>query len=145
MTAYIVLAVAPVAETDVVAAPNCFGRAHTLRGNSGDNVLTGTDGNTPPKSDVIIGLGGMDIIEGEPEEEGGDKNYICGGTGNDTIDVGAGNSSGPETINAGPGNDTIDQSDSDAVDTIDCGEGTDTLTFDDGVDTHTNCENLIPE
>lgn len=79
VAAALVLTVAPAAKTG--APEKCFGKAPTLTGDSADNVLSGSDGDTPPTFDVIVGLGGKDTIEGDPEETGGERDYICGGKG----------------------------------------------------------------
>ncbi len=45
------------AADNAAAVPTCFGRAATIVGTDGDDVLTGTEGD-----DVIVGLGGTDTI-----------------------------------------------------------------------------------
>jgi Ca2+-binding RTX toxin-like protein len=110
-------------------APSCFGRAPTIAGTNGNDVLIGTSAN-----DVIAGLGGDDVIEG-----GDGNDLICGGDGNDTIDGGAGvdfilPGAGDDQVDGGmdgavlnygaaPGPVTVNLSAGTAV-----GEGTDTIT-----------------
>jgi VCBS repeat-containing protein len=65
----------------------------TLKGNKGDNVLTGTDGN-----DKLFGGKGDDKLFGLA---GNDK--LDGGKGNDTLDGGAGN----DLLIGGKGNDSL--------------------------------------
>ncbi|MBI2486439.1 MAG: right-handed parallel beta-helix repeat-containing protein, partial [Deltaproteobacteria bacterium] len=80
----------------------CDGKAVTICGTSGNDVLTGTLG-----PDVIHGFGGNDNISG-----GGGNDTICGGTGNDTINCGSGSDrlfgqGGSDALNGGPGNDRL--------------------------------------
>ncbi len=77
----------------VVPAPVCAGKASTIVGTAGPDVLTGT-----PGPDVISGLGGNDRISGLG---GGD--VICGNEGNDIL-TGA---RGKDTLIGGSGNDKI--------------------------------------
>jgi hypothetical protein len=62
------------------SGPTCAGRAATIVGTSGDDVLIGTDG-----VDVIVGFGGHDEIYGK---KGND--ILCGGPGRDRIHGGSG-------------------------------------------------------
>lgn len=62
------------------SADTCRGRAVTIMGTPGDDVITGTDG-----PDVIKGLGGNDVIYGLKG-----RDIICGGGGNDIIYGGLG-------------------------------------------------------
>lgn len=55
--------------------PKCDGRAATIVGTAGDDVITGTK-----HRDVIAALGGDDVIDG-----GGGADTICGGDGTDTV------------------------------------------------------------
>jgi len=64
----------------VFAFQTCSGRAPTILGTGGSDVLTGTSGD-----DVIVGGGGNDTIYG-----GGGNDTICGGTGRDLISGGPG-------------------------------------------------------
>ena len=83
-------------------AATCNGRAATIVGTQGDNVLTGTSG-----VDVIIGLGGNDSISGL---DGAD--VLCGGSGNDRVFGGRGNDqlfgeNGNDILEGGDNNDTV--------------------------------------
>ncbi|MGI9606617.1 MAG: CAP domain-containing protein [Acidimicrobiales bacterium] len=71
----------------------CKGRAATIVGTNGDDVLHGTSG-----PDVIVALAGDDVIRGLDGDD-----IICAGEGNDEVygDAGA------DTILGGAGNDTI--------------------------------------
>jgi len=60
---------------------DCAGRAPTIVGTAGDDVIRGG-----PGRDVVIGLGGDDTIRGL----GGDD-LLCGGEGTDVVRGGAGN------------------------------------------------------
>ena len=101
------LPVGPVA----AAAGTCGGKAVTITGTAGPDLLYGTPGN-----DVIDGRGGDDIIYGLAGVD-----TICGGGGDDVIDGGAGRDvligefgwdllrgdSGDDTIRGNEGSDTI--------------------------------------
>ncbi len=93
----------------------CDGRAATIVGTAGDDVLQGT-----AAADVIAGLGGNDQIRG-----GAGDDVICGGDGADTlrgeagddvllagparkIDNRAGSGYQPDQLDGGPGDDTMD-------------------------------------
>jgi Ca2+-binding RTX toxin-like protein len=81
----------------------CDGRAATIVGTDGNDVIKGT-----PGRDVIVGLAGDDQIYGLGQDD-----LICGGPGDDVIWGGAGNDrsfggEGNDLIDAGPGNDTSD-------------------------------------
>lgn len=71
----------------------CEGRRATIVGTTGDDVITGTDGN-----DVIVGRDGDDRIDG-----GGGGDVICGGDGDDTLAGG----SGADILIPGGGDDTV--------------------------------------
>lgn len=71
----------------------CRGRAATIIGTSGPDVLRGTAG-----PDVIAGLGGRDTIDG-----GAGDDVICAGPGDDTIRGGGGS----DIVVAAGGNDTV--------------------------------------
>src|SRR2546421_9891487 len=91
--------------------PTCQGRAATLVGTAGNDVIVGSSGN-----DVIVGLGGNDLILG-----GKGNDVICGGPGddsligdpgNDTLSGGTGSDGlfgeyGEDTEDGGPGNDRM--------------------------------------
>lgn len=95
-----VVAIAPPAGAQTTAT--CNGRAATIVGTAGDDVLRGTSG-----KDVIVGLAGDDLIYGLG---GGDT--ICGGAGRDRIYgqagkdtiIGAGSA---DRLYGGPGADII--------------------------------------
>jgi len=74
-------------------ALSCRGRAATVIGTPGSDLLGGTSGD-----DVIVGRGGNDAIWGH-----GGRDLICGGDGNDYIWGG----SGGDTLWGGDGNDTL--------------------------------------
>lgn len=82
---------------------SCFGKAPTIVGTPGDDILLGTDG-----PDVIAGLGGSDFIFG-----GAGQDSICGGRGDDgsylpSRGVGELNGGfGVDKISGGQGNDEI--------------------------------------
>ena len=73
--------------------PTCAGRAATIVGTGGDDVLRGTSG-----ADVIVALGGRDKIFG-----GGGRDLICAGPGADKISGG----SGADRIFGEGGNDVV--------------------------------------
>jgi Ca2+-binding RTX toxin-like protein len=79
--------------------PTCDGRAATIVGTSGNDVLKGTSG-----VDVIVGLGGNDVIYGYAGND-----YLCGHGGDDKIYGGKGN----DTMHGGDGNDYMVGSDGD--------------------------------
>jgi hypothetical protein len=74
-------------------AVKCLGKAATIVGTSGNDVLIGTS-----RPDVIHGLGGNDIIFGK-----GGNDTICGGKGDDHIFGGRGR----DTCYGGSGTNTI--------------------------------------
>ena len=88
----------------------CGGRAATIVGTAGANVLRGT-----PGADVIAGLAGRDRLIGR-----GGKDILCGGTGNDRLLGGKGRDrliggkgrdrlrggAGRDVLRGGPGRDT---------------------------------------
>jgi Ca2+-binding RTX toxin-like protein len=86
----------------VEAGARCFGRAATIVGTRGDDLIVGTAGD-----DVIDGLGGFDRIRGLGGDDricgGGESDFVRGGGGDDAID-GAG---GSDTAHGGPGADRI--------------------------------------
>jgi Ca2+-binding RTX toxin-like protein len=87
------VAAGPTAQSQSRTAPMCGGKAATIFGDAGDNILAGS-----PTGDVIAGLGGDDTITG-----GGGNDLICGGEGNDAIDGGK----GKDRLLGGPGDDTL--------------------------------------
>ena len=68
---------------------------------------------------------------------------MYGGEGSDHIVVNTtwGQYLGGDNVDGGPGEDTIEADDG-SQDTVDCGDGIDDATFDAGLDTLTNCENM---
>jgi Ca2+-binding RTX toxin-like protein len=86
--------------------------ARTIKGNGGDNRLTGT-----PAADVISGGGGDDVING-----GRGNDVLLGNGGNDTIIGGPGR----DQISGGNGRDVIDVRDGE-VDRDVCGRGRDVV------------------
>ena len=148
----------------VLAAINCPGGGgclgtdgdDTLRGTAGADGITGFGG-----ADTISGLGGSDSLTGDGQLDfgldGGDT--ISGGAGNDRLlgfggadrlDGGRGadiidaqefpdHPPGEDTVRGGRGNDTVYAKDG-AKDKIDCGSGRDWVSFDEGLDSLTNCE-----
>ncbi len=106
---------AAVAGAAAQAPPTCHGRAATIVGTPGDDVLRGTSG-----PDVIVARAGDDIVKGL----GGDD-VICGGDGADRIQGGAGDDRvygqrdairsdrggtyrAPDLIDGGAGDDLLD-------------------------------------
>jgi hypothetical protein len=98
-------------------------------------------------ADRILGRGGADAIDGDPEEVDGGHDRISGGHGADVIEDGR-PTIDRDTVHGGRGNDTIsvdDGPDPDGRDTVACGPGRDTVYFDPGVDTVADdCENQNP-
>jgi len=97
----LVMSISPAVEAELVIL-SCHGRAATISGDTGDNVLTGTAG-----PDVIVALAGNDTIDGL-----GGNDIICGGDGTDTIRGGDGRDliyggAGADTIRGGMGRDAI--------------------------------------
>jgi hypothetical protein len=131
------------------------GRACTITGTPGNDVLTGTPGRDVicglAGDDVITGLAGNDLLVGGPGNDriaGGAGNDIVNGqdgndvvdgtTGNDVLYGGAGNdrlthTSGKDKLYAGSGNDTLFARDG-AYDWVNGGTGRDTATLDRKVD-----------
>lgn len=112
-----------------VASPThtCQGRAATIVGTAGNDVIRGTDGN-----DVIVALEGNDTIEGLAGAD-----IICAGPGADIIRAGWGNDivlggSGPDLIRGSRGNDALyGQA---GRDEIEGGLGADTIVGGDHID-----------
>jgi Ca2+-binding RTX toxin-like protein len=99
--AAMVVSVVPAVQADLIIL-SCRGKAATIAGDAGDNLLIGT-----PGRDVIVALGGDDTIDGR-----GGNDLICGGDGIDTIDGGGGHDvifggAGPDVINGESGRDAI--------------------------------------
>lgn len=81
---------------------SCAGRAPTLLGTPGVDVLVGTGGD-----DVIVALGGRDLIDG-----GGGNDLICAGEGDDQVSGGEGHDviygeAGDDVLRGGSGDDRL--------------------------------------
>ena len=121
LSAVVLVATTVLAPIAVSAAPECFGKAATIVGTSGDDVLIGTSGN-----DVIVGRGGNDRLVGKGGNDricgGAGDDELLGGAGRDRLDGGAGSDvlaggNGRDQLSGGPGADTIDgNSGADTVD-----------------------------
>ena len=105
----------------------CGGKAATITGTSGNDVIDGTSG-----PDVIVGLGGNDEIDGH-----GGNDTICGGGGADNID----GDFGSDTLIGGQGRDELDGDSGNDVlrggrgnDDLDANAGDDTLNGGPGFD-----------
>lgn len=109
--ATLVLSVVPALQAELIIL-SCHGRAATIFGDAGDNVLIGT-----PGRDVIVASAGNDTIDGR-----GGNDVICGDDGADTIEGG----SGHDLIFGGPGADVI--AGQGGRDAINGGRGRDTIT-----------------
>ena len=99
------------------------GLANTIRGNSGNNELSGGDGN-----DTLFGNNGDDILNGN---DGNDSLY--GGDGADTLNGNGDNDllfggDGVDTLNGGDGNDRVDGGS--GADTLNGGDGNDKYIID---------------
>ncbi|HEU4706962.1 MAG TPA: hypothetical protein VFS64_07235 [Solirubrobacterales bacterium] len=78
--------------------PECHGRAATLVGTNGADVLKGTK-----RKDVVVALGGNDRIKTFD-----DGDIVCAGPGADVVDAGEnGETGGSDLVLGGPGNDKI--------------------------------------
>ncbi|MBA2274511.1 MAG: hypothetical protein H0W21_11535 [Actinobacteria bacterium] len=106
----IAVVVSLVAGLTAMAAPAqaatqyCFGRRATKVGTTGPDRLFGS----PYKSDVIVGLGGNDLISGGNDypENGDPPDFLCGGKGADEMYGGP----GADRISGGDGKDEIEGS-----------------------------------
>jgi Ca2+-binding RTX toxin-like protein len=134
------------AETQTtVSSPPCPATA-TRIGTDGNDTLTGTN-----NSDRILGRGGNDRINGLLGNdclfgEAG-RDTIRGDAGRDRVDGGAdgdflSGGSGTDTFAGGSGDDRIFAADGFA-ETINCGPGTDTVSAD-ATDTQIDCESAAP-
>ncbi|MEL6566909.1 MAG: hypothetical protein AAFQ22_00720 [Pseudomonadota bacterium] len=93
----------------------------TIRGNSSDETLNGTNQN-----DKLLGRGGDDILNG-----GDGDDLLKGGGGKDTLNGG----NGADTLKGGGGRDTLDGGAGDDI--LDGGRGADTLVWSGGNDVFT--------
>ncbi|MGQ0621546.1 MAG: choice-of-anchor Q domain-containing protein [Panacagrimonas sp.] len=114
----------------------CEGRAVTLLGTWGNDILNGT-----PGADVIDGLGGKDTIDGR---NGND--WICGGPGDDTVMGGNGNdrilgNQGNDKLIGGSGNDEL--LGGDGKDSLSGGAGQDQCDGGANADTASSCEQKV--
>ncbi|MCW2920219.1 MAG: hypothetical protein JWL76_93 [Thermoleophilia bacterium] len=98
-----------------------------ITGDTGDNTLYGGNGN-----DLIDGGAGADFLKGQ-----GDHDHLTGGTGADRT-------YGDDVGTTSTGSDTLIVNDGAADTANDCGPGEDAITYDLGLDTQINCENLTP-
>jgi Ca2+-binding RTX toxin-like protein len=156
-----VLLVASAAFALDIECPPPIGGAACV-GTDDADVLDGTDG-----LDSIVGLGGNDTIRGlgAPDRLTGDGNgatvggddELFGGDGSDHLFGGAGADllsgeegadeiaagflfdDGTDTVEGGPGNDTVNAVEG-QIDVIDCGPGRDNVEFDAGLDSVKRCE-----
>lgn len=108
---------------EVQAAGKCKGKAATLVGTTGNDVLTGTSG-----KDVVAALGGNDKVKTK-----GGKDLVCAGAGKDKVNGGG----GKDTLLGQGGNDKLSGSKDD--DNLKGGGGTDTCNGGSGTD-KANCE-----
>jgi RTX calcium-binding nonapeptide repeat (4 copies) len=113
----------------------------------GTNAFTATPGHR----DLVLGLGGDDVINSLDKHD-----HVLGGNGDDTIDTGEGRDLAlggtghdritggphPDDIHAGRGDDTIHALDG-AVDRVRCGPGEDSYTADPQDRIARDCENDI--
>ena len=83
----------PVSQSVDAATPKCFGKAATIVGTNGRDIIKGTR-----RADVIVAKGGKDTIVGR-----GGNDLICAGGGNDIIRAGAGR----DKVSGGGGNDVM--------------------------------------
>ena len=86
--------------TGPVPVPTCWGRTPTIVGTPGNDTIRGST----PRSDVIHGLGGNDIIILSPDYEEDAGDWVCGGTGVDYLK----GSLGPDHLRGGDGRDYVD-------------------------------------
>jgi hypothetical protein len=126
-----VAALTPWVQSITGAGPfSCDGRAPTILGTEGVDVIVGT-----PGDDVIVALGGRDLIDG-----GAGNDLICAGDGDDEVIGGDGDDvlygeDGNDLLRGGAGNDTLRGGDGDdnlvgddGDDRLEGGDGNDTLT-----------------
>jgi uncharacterized repeat protein (TIGR01451 family) len=128
-------------QTKVTQGPSCGGKAATIVGTPGSDVITGTD-----RRDVITALGGDDQVNSL-----GGKDSICGKSGNDTLkgkadddlvkggggrDTGKGGS-GDDVIRGGAKRDRLRGGSGD--DLLAGGGGNDSCRGGPGVDTLSSC------
>jgi hypothetical protein len=122
----LIAAAGPEGASAVGAEPECSGRAATVVGSPGPDVLEGTTG-----SDVIVGEGGDDVVHARSGDD-----LVCGGPGADSV-VG---SAGSDTLIGGRGDDVLNGGAGD--DRLQAGAGTDTCLQGPGIGTEASCERL---
>lgn len=125
-----------------------------LNGGEGNDIFVADCGNNTlmeggPGDDRMVAWpfsAGAEIMEGGP-----DNDYLDPSRGTDTVRGGDGNDrivandisdkywGEGDSVEGGTGDDTIEAED-ESQDTVDCGDGNDTVSFDEGIDTVTNCE-----
>ncbi|WP_445247708.1 beta strand repeat-containing protein [Microcoleus sp. OTE_8_concoct_300] len=95
----------------------------TQIGGSGNDTLTGTEGN-----DILIGGRGNDSLIGNAGNDtligGNGKDFLVGSAGNDLLDGG----NGDDTLTGGPGTDTLTDGNGQDIFVFASGEGIDTIT-----------------
>ena len=113
--------------------PLCRGKAVTITGGNGADVINGT-----PGDDVIWSGNGNDSIWGH-----GGNDVICGGNGDDLIEAGDGNDEvegelGADVVKGGDGNDLL--MGGEGADTLDGGKAQDTCVGGKGENVLLSCE-----
>jgi Ca2+-binding RTX toxin-like protein len=93
LPALVVLAALPSGPAS--AGYSCMGRAATIVGTPGTDLIHGVDS---AGADVIVTLGGDDTVYA-----GGGRDLVCAGTGDDTVN----GMTGSDVIQAGPGDDAV--------------------------------------
>ncbi len=104
-----------------------------VNGGEGDDEVLGGSGDDGGEVGIDTGL-----FTG-----GSGDNTVRGGEGGDFIQASESFPGDKEFIFGGDGKDTINAADSDGKDIVDCGDGNDTVFFDQGLDKLSNCENKI--
>jgi Ca2+-binding RTX toxin-like protein len=118
----------------------------TLDGVADDGpTFSGQNDNIKADVEGALGTASGDTLRGPATAT---ANTLVGYGGSDTLDGKLGNDSltggpGPDTLTGDDGNDVLSMADGE-IDTGDCGGGTDRVTYDDTIETPTNCETLEP-
>jgi hypothetical protein len=97
VTGLVVLASVPTGAAR--SKPTCFGKTATIVGSNGPNHISGT-----AHKDVIVALGGRDVIKAPKGPQNNGQDVICAGGGNDYVK----GDTDDEKISGGPGNDYIE-------------------------------------
>jgi Ca2+-binding RTX toxin-like protein len=84
---------------DSVPTRTCFGMVPTMVGTPGSDSLSGTEGQT----DVLLGMGGNDVLGGVDSYGDTVPDYFCGGRGNDHF----WGDNAPNFMRGGAGNDYV--------------------------------------